>query len=66
MTTQRHSAKLFIASTLNERIPLRAYDESFKAIAQTDGQIKCEDLLFAPPFDIKFNKYNVITHVSRK
>ena len=28
--------------------------------------IKCEDLLFAPPFDITFNKYHVITHESRK
>ena len=61
----RFSAKLFITNSLSERISLKAYDEALKSIAQTD-EIKCEDLLFAPPFDVKFNKYHVITHVARK
>ena len=64
ITKQRYTAKLFIQLG-QQRLSLRAYDEALKQIAQTDGSIKCEDLLFAPPFDLSYNKYHVITDVSR-
>ena len=54
----RYTAKLFITSG-DGRIALRAYDE---AIVTKDDNIKCEDLLFAPPFN---NKYHVITQITR-
>lgn len=65
-TNHRYSAKLFMTNNNNERLSLRAYDEALKSIAQTDKNISSQDLLFAPPFDVTFNKYHVITHVSRK
>ena len=61
MSTKRQTAKLFNDNS-QQHIALRAHDDFLKAIAQTDGQINSEDLLFAPPFDIKYNKYHVITH----
>lgn len=62
ITTKHHTAKLFIENNdSKERFSVRAHDHSLKAIAQTDGPISCEDLLFAPPFIVTFNKYHVIT-----
>jgi hypothetical protein len=60
----RYTAKIFITST-NGRIALRAYDKAIKSIVTKDNNIKCEDLLFAPPFNVKFNKYHVITQITR-
>ena len=59
-----YTAKLFITSG-DGRIALRAYDEAIKSIVTKDDNIKCEDLLFAPPFNVKFNKYHVITQITR-
>ena len=66
MSNPKLTAKLFI-ETENEqhRVTLRAYDEALKAIAQTKkNDITCEDLIFAPPFDVAYNKYHVITNVA--
>ena len=65
ISTERYSAKLFI-HTSQEKISLRAHDRALKTIAQKEENLKCEDLLFAPPFDISYNKYHVITEVCRK
>ena len=65
-TSQRYTAKLFIQNSDQHRISLRADDDTLNKIAQTDGNIKCEDLLFAPAFDISYSKYHVITDISRK
>ena len=52
----RYTAKLFITGA-NGRIALRAYDEAIKSIVAKDNNIKCEDLLFAPPFNVIFNNH---------
>jgi DNA-directed RNA polymerase subunit RPC12/RpoP len=62
ITTKHHTAKLFIENS-NERISLRAHDQSLKAIALKQPPAK---IYSAPPFDVTFNKYHVITHVFRK
>ena len=59
----RQTAKLFI-KTEHTRITVRAYHEALTSITQKD-EVDCENLLFAPPFDMAYNKYHVITKVSR-
>ena len=64
---QRYTAKLFITNTANQRLSLRAYHDALKSIADADKDIiDAKDLLFAPPFDVTFNKYHTITNISRK
>ena len=64
VTNTRYTAKLFI-TTDNGKIALRAYDEAIKVIVSKDDKIQKEDLILAPPFNIKFNKYHVITQITR-
>ena len=42
-----------------------AYDKAIKSIVTKDDNIKCKDLLFAPPFNVKINKYHEITQITR-
>ena len=66
MSNHRFTAKLFIQAASDQHVTLRAYHDAITTIAQKDGDIKAEDLLFASPFDVAYNKYHVITKVSRK
>ena len=59
----RQTAKLFIENQ-STRVTLRAYHDALTSITLKD-QINCEDLLYAHPFDVAFNRYHVITKVSR-
>ena len=59
MGNHRLTAKLFIENQC-ARVTLRAYHDSLTAITQRDD-VKCEDLLFAAPFNVTYNKYHVIT-----
>ena len=66
MSNHRFTAKLFVQAASNQHVTLRAYHDAIMTIAQTDGDTKAEDLLFASPFDVAYNKYHVITKVSRE
>ena len=71
-TTQRFSspkqaAKLLVVSG-STRISLRAYDKALREITDTQTsqkEISAQDLLYASQFNCTYNKYNIITNVSR-
>ena len=58
------TAKLFVETPTETRITVRAYDDALKQIAQCE-QVTTIDLLNAPPFDVEFNNYRVVTNVKR-
>ena len=60
ITKKRYRVKLFIQFG-RQTVSLRAHDDALKQIAQMDGSIKCEDLLFTPPFNISYNKYHDVS-----
>ena len=47
------------------KVTLKAFDEIIKNIAQSDTKVSEPDLLLAPSFDLSYNKFNIITKVSR-
>lgn len=67
LSSLKQSAKLTINSE-GKRFTLRANDSALREIAEVTSskQVSAQDVLFAPQFDIKFNKFNIITHISRK
>ena len=69
-TTQKLSAPYTTAKLIVEcggkKFTLRAYEEILKSITQTQSSITSQDLLFALPFDCQYNKFNVITQITRK
>ena len=48
----------------NANVAVRAYNDTLKQIVQKDD-ITCEDLLSTEPFDLTYNKYHVVTLVTR-
>ena len=60
----KHTAKLFIKND-SSRVTVRAYQEALTSITVKDDEVTCEDLLYAQPFDMQYNKYHVITKISR-
>ena len=69
-TTQRMSspklfAKLFIKGETDQVFSLRAHGDILHAITNKQDTIEVEDLLFSPPFDLKFNKLHLITTIQR-
>ena len=62
----KQTGKLFLESS-NRKITMRAYPAILKAIAQTDNpEVTPSDLINSTPFEATYDKFNVITHVSRK
>ena len=59
--TCKQTAKLIISSA-SSRVTVRAYKEALTAITLKD-KVTSEDLLFAKPFNIEYNKYHVVTKV---
>ena len=62
------SAKIFIQSTNNSApISVRANTQIIQEIAQKKAAlITTEDVLFAPKFNVTFNKFHLITKVTRE
>lgn len=65
LSTPKLTAKLFLLDEEQQRTTLRAYSDMLKLIAGTDD-VTCEDLLLAPKFDVKYNKFHIITSISRQ
>lgn len=62
----QQTARLIIKSG-EAKITLKAFDKIIKIIAQSDtSEVSAQELLFAPAFDCSFDKFHVITRVSRK
>lgn len=58
------TAKLFIRAE-DQTIALRAHGNIIKTIANKKGHVKSEDLLFATPFNLTYNKFNTTTSINR-
>lgn len=64
--TPKQTARLIVKPG-KTKITLKAFDKMIKVIAKSDStDVSAQELLFAPPFDFTFNKFNIITKVSRK
>ena len=64
--TSKQTARLIVKSGA-AKISLKAYDDVIKVIAQSNTlEVSAQELLFAPMFDCSYNKYHVITKISRK
>lgn len=61
----KQSAKL-IFDIGSKRLTLRANDNELKIICSAQSEVTSQDLLYAPPFDVSYNKYNAITKVTRQ
>jgi hypothetical protein len=44
-------------------LALRAYNEALRAITDSQTEVSAQELLYAPPFDCTYNKFNVITEI---
>ena len=67
LSSPKQTAKLLVVSG-STRISLRAYDKALREITDTQTsqkEISAQDLLYASQFDCTYNKYNIITNVSR-
>ena len=68
LSCMKQAAKLIVESGTNT-FTLRAHDEALKIItnAQTsEKEISAQDLLYAPEFNCTFNKFNILTNISRQ
>ena len=61
---KKFTAKLFLETSTGTHSIVRAYDEALKQITQCE-QVTTMNLLNAPPFDVEFNEYHVVTNVDR-
>ena len=68
LSNAKQTAKLLF-ETATKKLTLRAHDNILKIISSTETsekEISAQDLLYSPPFDCSYNKYNTITKISRK
>ena len=68
LTTPRFSARLFIHSQNRDKAtPLKAHGDILRSIAQKTQKesITHQDLLYAPAFNCRYNKFKVVTEVTR-
>ena len=68
LSNAKQTAKLLF-ETATKKLTLRAHDNILKIISGTETsqkEISAQDLLYSPPFDCTYNKYNTITKISRK
>lgn len=61
--TCKQRAKLIISGA-SSRATVRAYEDALTAITLKD-EVTSEDLLFAEPFNIEYNRYHVVTKIIR-
>ena len=61
----RRTARLFIRTSQNDELWLRAYSETLNNIVGST-MFTPEDLIDSPPFDLVHNQYGVITQVQRQ
>lgn len=67
LSTPKLSAKLFIKAKSDvSSIALRANTNAIKLITNKQSSIENDDLIFAEPFDVSYNKFNTITAVIRR
>ena len=65
MSSPKQFSKLFIKGKTEQVFSLRANGDILHAITSKEDTIKAEDLLFSPAFDLKFNKFHLITSIER-
>ena len=65
LNNKKLSARLFIQSNVpgQKSVTLKAYDDILRLISQTE-ELTCENLLFAPSFNVSYNQFNIITEVT--
>ena len=64
----KQTAKL-IVSTGTQKLTLKAHGETLKAIANSedsDKEVSAHDLLFAPQFNLMYNRFYTITKISHQ
>ena len=65
LTNPKQTAKPILQSG-TKMLTLRAYNQAPRAITDSQTEVSAQDLLYAPPFDCTYNKFNVITEICRK
>ena len=58
-------AKLMLEAPDVQLVTMIGYDDVLCSILPKDQPITANNLLKAPPFNIKYNQYHVVTSVSR-
>ena len=63
LTNPTQTAK-FILQSGTKMLTLSAYEsEALRAITDSQTEVSAQELLYAPPFDCTYNKFNVITEI---
>jgi hypothetical protein len=65
LPTPKQGAKIMI-QTKEKGLTLRANDKILKQITQLQNEVTAQDLLYSPQFNCTYNKFHMITSVSRK
>ena len=60
----KQSAKITIECGTT-KVTLKAFNDIIKDIAQSEAKVSEPDLILAPSFNLSYNKFNIITKVSR-